>query len=66
MVLGALQKTSHLSHYTLDQALAVLDKLRPNTAYLTHMSHKMGKHADVEAELPPHVFLAYDGLKVQL
>lgn len=66
VVLGALQKTSHLSHYTLDQALAVLDKLRPNTAYLTHMSHKMGKHADVEAELPPHVFLAYDGLKVQL
>lgn len=66
VVLGALQKTSHLSHFTLDQALTVLDKLRPNTAYLTHMSHKMGKHADVEAELPPNVFLAYDGLKVQL
>jgi phosphoribosyl 1,2-cyclic phosphate phosphodiesterase len=66
VVLGALQKTSHLSHYTLEQALAVLEKLQPNTAYLTHMSHKMGKHANVEAELPPNVFLAYDGLKVQL
>ena len=66
VVLGALQKTSHLSHYTLEQALAVLEKLQPTTAYLTHMSHKMGKHADVEAELPPNVFLAYDGLKVHL
>lgn len=66
VVLGALQKTSHLSHYTLEQALVVLEKLQPTTAYLTHMSHKMGKHADVEAELPPNVLLAYDGLKVQV
>lgn len=66
VVLNALQKTSHLSHYTLDEALKVLEQIDAPMAYLTHISHKMGLHAAVEADLPPNVRLAYDGLRLKL
>lgn len=66
VVLNALQKESHISHYTLRQALDVLEKIKPERAYLTHMSHRIGCHAAVEAELPPNVRLAYDGLKIEM
>jgi phosphoribosyl 1,2-cyclic phosphate phosphodiesterase len=65
LILGALQKTPHISHYTLDEALAVIETLKPRQAYLTHISHNMGLHAVVERELPPNVRLCYDGLKLQ-
>ena len=66
VVLNALQTEPHLSHYTLAEALAVLEDLRPDRAYLTHASHKLGLHREVEQRLPPFVQLAYDGLKVTL
>lgn len=66
VVLNALQKTPHLSHYTLDEALRVLEQINAPMAYLTHISHKMGLHAAVEADLPPNVRLAYDGLRLKL
>ncbi len=66
LVLNALQKETHISHFTLEQALELVEKIRPERAYFTHLSHRMGRHAAVEAELPPHVRLAYDGLKVEL
>jgi len=64
LVLNALRKQKHISHFTLEQALEVIDMVKPERAYLTHISHQMGKHADISAELPPNVYLAYDGLKV--
>ncbi|GLU56733.1 MBL fold metallo-hydrolase [Dyadobacter frigoris] len=66
LVLDTLQKEPHLSHFTLSQALELIDKLNVPMAYLTHISHKLGLHAEVEKELPPNVRLAYDGLVLEL
>ncbi|WP_420153559.1 MBL fold metallo-hydrolase [Siphonobacter sp.] len=67
LVINALHKgPRHLSHFVLPEALEIIEKLQPHVAYLTHISHSMGLHAQVEAELPPHVHLAYDGLKIIL
>lgn len=66
LVLDTLQKEPHLSHFTLSQSLDLIDKLNIPQTYLIHMSHKLGKHADIEAELPPHVRLSYDGLTIEL
>lgn len=66
LVVSALRRTEHISHQTLDQALNLIDRVKPDTAYLTHMSHEIGLHAMVQEELPPHVVLAYDGLEISL
>lgn len=62
LILSALRPQPHYSHFTLDEALAEIDKLQPKKAYLTHISHLLGRHDEVEATLPPHVKLAHDGL----
>jgi phosphoribosyl 1,2-cyclic phosphate phosphodiesterase len=64
LILNALQRDEHISHFTLDEALKVIEILQPERAYLTHISHKMGLHKEVSAELPDNVHLAYDGLTV--
>ncbi|MDP3463917.1 MAG: MBL fold metallo-hydrolase [Bacteroidales bacterium] len=64
IVINALRKQPHVSHFNLEQAIDVIGKLKPKVAYLTHISHMMGKHADIEAELPPSVHMAYDGLEI--
>jgi phosphoribosyl 1,2-cyclic phosphate phosphodiesterase len=64
LVVSALRKTEHISHQTLDQALRMIERVKPETAYLTHMSHEIGLHAKVEQELPPFVLLACDGLEI--
>lgn len=66
LVINALRRTQHISHQTLDNALALIDELSPREAYLIHMSHDMGLHAEIEKELPPHIHFAYDGLKVNI
>ena len=66
VVLNALQKTEHISHFNLKEAVEVLEDLKPEKAYLIHLGHKMGLHRDVEKELPPFVRIAYDGLKLEL
>lgn len=66
LVLNALRKKKHLTHFNLEEALQVIDRIRPEVAYLTHISHLMGFHAEVQKELPEHVFLAYDGLSVEI
>lgn len=66
LVLNALQKEKHISHYNLEEALAIIAELQPVSAYLIHMSHKMGKHSAVQPSLPHNVHLAYDGLKIEL
>ena len=66
LVINALRKTPHISHFTLDEALELIQKIGPEQAYITHLSHLMGKHADLEQELPANVYAAFDGLKVQI
>lgn len=65
-VVCALRKKRHISHYTLNEALSLIDELKPQTAYLTHISHQMGLHSEIQKELPENVFLAYDQLKINL
>lgn len=64
LVLNALRKEDHISHYNLSQALDLISEVKPAKAYLTHLSHQMGFHDDVQKELPKNVFLAFDGLEI--
>lgn len=64
IVINALRRKKHISHFALSEALEILDKLKPEKAYLTHLSHIMGLHQNVEKELPAYVKIAYDGLKI--
>ena len=66
LVVNALRKEPHLSHFTLDQAIAFAGEIQPKETYFTHISHQLGLHKEVEQGLPPHVHLAYDGLVVKL
>ena len=65
MLFRSLRKQEHLSHFTLEQALHLIDVLKIPTGYLTHISHQLGLHAEVEAELPEHIHLAWDGLVLE-
>jgi len=62
----ALRKKKHISHFSLPGAIDLIREIKPEKAYLTHISHQMGVHANVEKELPENIFLAYDGLKVEV
>jgi phosphoribosyl 1,2-cyclic phosphate phosphodiesterase len=66
IVLNALRREPHISHFTLAQAVEILEELAPRRAYLTHISHQLGRHREVEAELPAWIRLAYDGLKIEV
>jgi phosphoribosyl 1,2-cyclic phosphate phosphodiesterase len=66
LVLNALRRKKHVSHYNLEEALKVIRFLEPQKAYLTHISHLMGFHNEVEKELPDNVNLAYDRLKIKI
>ena len=66
LVVNALRFQPHDSHFSVDEALALIERVRPQTAYLTHMSHDMGLHEEAEKRLPPGVHLAYDGLKIEI
>jgi len=64
LVINALRKEKHISHFSLDEALDLVREVSPRKAYITHIGHQMGKHADVCRELPGNVTLAWDGLEV--
>lgn len=66
LVINALRRKKHVSHFTLDEAIDVIKKIQPKKAYLTHISHMMGLHEEVENELPSNIHLAYDGLTIEL
>ncbi len=66
LIVNALRREEHISHFNLKEALAFIEEMNPEIAYLTHISHLFGKHEDIEAELPPNVFVAYDGLKIEI
>lgn len=64
MVLNALRREKHISHFNLEEAITTVHDLDVPAAYFTHLSHQMGKHEEVENELPEGIHLAYDGLKI--
>lgn len=66
LVLNALQKENHISHYNLEQAIELAQEINADKTYFTHISHKLGLHGDVENELPENIVLAHDGLKINL
>ena len=66
LVVNALRKKPHHSHFNLDEALDFIEKIKPRRAYLTHISHLLGFHEEVEKDLPENVFLAYDNLKINI
>jgi phosphoribosyl 1,2-cyclic phosphate phosphodiesterase len=66
IVLNALRREPHISHFSLSEAVDILTDLAPQHGYLTHISHLLGRHRDVEVELPDFIRLAYDGLRVEL
>jgi phosphoribosyl 1,2-cyclic phosphate phosphodiesterase len=66
LVLNALRKEDHISHFTLQQAVDLVQELEVPTAYFTHISHQLGKHDDVNAILPKDIQLAYDGLQISI
>lgn len=66
MVVNALRKEDHISHFTLQQATELAQELQVPETYFTHISHQLGRHEEVESALPPGIHLAYDGLQLQL
>jgi phosphoribosyl 1,2-cyclic phosphate phosphodiesterase len=66
LVLNALRIEKHISHFNLDEALELIKRINPKQAYLTHLSHLMGEHEEVEKLLPSNVSIGYDGLTLSL
>ena len=66
LVVNALRKEPHHSHFNLEEALEFIAEVQPKKAYLTHISHLLGFHEEVQAQLPPNVYLAYDNLQIEI
>ncbi len=66
LVVNALRVEPHHSHFNLNEALDFIKQVNPKTAYLTHISHMLGFHDEVELKLPKHIHLAYDGLQISI
>jgi phosphoribosyl 1,2-cyclic phosphate phosphodiesterase len=66
IVINALRKKKHYSHFNLEGALAILEEFHPRQGLITHISHQMGLHEEVNRELPLNVMLAYDGMRMEL
>ena len=66
LVLNALHRKDHISHFNLQEALDLIAEIQPKQAYLTHISHLFDKHEDILRDLPENVFVAFDGLKIEL
>ncbi|MEY2829973.1 MAG: hypothetical protein RIQ33_1831, partial [Bacteroidota bacterium] len=66
LVLNALRKEPHISHFTLDEAIELAQKIGAEKTFFTHISHQLGTYDEVNSALPKNIFLAYDGLKITL
>jgi phosphoribosyl 1,2-cyclic phosphate phosphodiesterase len=62
LVINALRKEKHISHFSLTEAVNVIREISPRKAFITHISHQMGRHSETSKELPPEIVFAYDGL----
>lgn len=65
LVINGLRYEEHISHYTIDEAIEVIKEVQPETAWITHISHQLGLHDEVESQLPEDIHLAYDGLQLE-
>jgi len=66
IVLNALRRDKHVSHYSLEEAIAMIKEFSPERAYLIHISHQLGKQAELDKELPTFIRCAFDGLKIEV
>jgi phosphoribosyl 1,2-cyclic phosphate phosphodiesterase len=66
VVLNALRKEAHVSHFTLDEAVDIIQDLKPEKAFFTHISHQLGLHSEINSQLPAGIALAFDGFNLQL
>jgi phosphoribosyl 1,2-cyclic phosphate phosphodiesterase len=66
IVLNALRKQKHISHFSLTEAVRLINEFSPRRGYITHVSHQMGLHSEVQKELPANIVLAYDGLAIDI
>jgi phosphoribosyl 1,2-cyclic phosphate phosphodiesterase len=66
LVLNALQKDPHISHFTLDEAVSLAQELEIEQTYFTHISHRLGLHKEINQDLPDNIELAWDGQKIEL
>lgn len=66
LVLNALRRNEHISHFTFSEAIALAEELKAKKTYFIHMSHQLGLHDEVNLELPPHIQLSYDGLSIEV
>lgn len=66
LIINGLRHTPHFAHFTVEEALEVIDELKPHKAYITHISHELGLHQEEDAALPENVGLAYDGLTISI
>lgn len=66
LIVNALRIETHPTHFNLQEALDFIEEIQPETAYITHISHKLGFHKTVQYSLPKNVFLAYDGLEIKI
>ena len=65
-MVSAQRVTPHYSHFNVGEAIALIGRVAPREAYLTHMSHDIGLQAVTEPTLPPHVHMACDTLEVEI
>ena len=66
IVINALRREPHISHFTMEEAVKMLEELAPEQGYLTHISHQLGRNENVNAELPSFIRCAYDGLVLEI
>jgi len=66
LIVNALRIETHPTHFNLEEALLFVEEIQPKKTYFTHISHKLGLHDSVQNNLPENVFLAYDGLKIEV
>lgn len=66
IVINALRKSRHVSHFSLQEAVDIIEKFKPQKAFITHTSHFIGLHAEVDDSLPNYIRMAYDGLEVEI
>ena len=66
LVINALRIEEHKSHLNLEDAIKLIQRINPEQAYLTHVSHKLGFHEEIQRSLPKNIFLSYDGLEIEI
>jgi phosphoribosyl 1,2-cyclic phosphate phosphodiesterase len=66
LVINGLRKEKHISHFNLEEAISFIHEINPEKAYITHISHQMGFHNEVQRELPANIYLAHDGLELHI